>query len=161
MTNVERVGTGDPSRRVGKRPDGFSQYFQTYHRGKRSIAVNLPEPEGRDVIYALLPHVDVVAENFKPGVMDRLGFSYDELKMRNPTVVYASASASASAFGPCGMRAAATSWASVASAAGGGMWPSGIAQDQPIRSVAAPDPYQTGGMIFRLRDRSSGARTNR
>ena len=93
---------------------------------------------------------DVVAENFKPGVMDRLGFSYDELKMRNPTVVYASASASASAFGPCGVRAAATSWASVASAAGGRMWPSGIAQDQPIRSVAAPDPDQTGGMIFAI-----------
>ncbi len=74
MTKVERVATGDPSRHVGKRPDSFSQYFQTHHRGKRSIAVNLREPEGRDVIYALLPHVDVVTENFKPGVMDRLGF---------------------------------------------------------------------------------------
>lgn len=144
VTKVERIGTGDPSRHVGKRSDGFSQYFQTHHRGKRSIAVNLREPEGREVIYALLPHVDVVTENFKPGVMDRLGFGYDELKSRNPTIVYASASG----FGPCGERATATSWASVAGAAGGGMWPRGMTEDEPLPSVAAPDPDQTGGMIF-------------
>lgn len=144
VTKVERIGVGDPSRHVGKRRDGFSQYFQTHHRGKRSIAVNLREAEGREVIYALLPHVDVVTENFKPGVMDRLGFGFDELKRRNPTIVYASASG----FGPCGDRAMATSWASVAGAAGGGMWPRGRIEGQPIPSVAAPDPDQTGGMIF-------------
>ena len=144
VTKVERTVTGDPSRHVGKRPDGFSQYFHTHHRGKRSIAVNLREPEGRDVIYALVPHVDVVTENFKPGVMDRLGLGYDDLKGRNPKLVYATASG----FGPCGPRAKATSWASVAGAAGGGMWPTGVVQEQPIPRVAAPDPDQTGGMIF-------------
>ena len=144
VTKVERIGVGDPSRHVGKRRDGFSQYFQTHHRGKRSIAVNLREDEGREVIYQLLPHVDVVTENFKPGVMDRLGFGYDELKRRNPTIVYASASG----FGPQGERAAATSWASVAGAAGGGMWPRGTVEGEPLPSVAAPDPDQTGGMIF-------------
>ena len=144
VTKVERTVTGDPSRHVGKRPDGFSQYFHTHHRGKRSIAVNLREPEGRDVIYALVPHVDVVTENFKPGVMDRLGLGYDDLKGRNPKLVYATASG----FGPCGPRAKATSWAWVAGAAGGGMWPTGVVQEQPIPRVAAPDPDQTGGMIF-------------
>ncbi len=144
VTKVERTVTGDPSRHVGTRPDGFSQYFHTHHRGKRSIAVNLREPEGRDVIYALVPHVDVVTENFKPGVMDRLGLGYDDLKGRNPKLVYATASG----FGPCGPRAKATSWASVAGAAGGGMWPTGVVQEQPIPRVAAPDPDQTGGMIF-------------
>jgi len=144
VTKVERIGTGDPSRHVGKRGDGFSQYFQTHHRGKRSIAVNLQEPAGREVIYALLPHVDVVTENFKPGVMDRLGFGFDELKRRNPAIVYASASG----FGPCGVRAKATSWASVAGAAGGGMWPRGRIEGEPMASVPAPDPDQTGGMIF-------------
>ena len=144
VVKVERIGTGDPSRHVGKRADGFSQYFQTHHRGKRSIAVNLREPEGRDVVFDLLPHVDVVTENFKPGVMDRLGFGFEELKRRNPTIVYASASG----FGPCGERAAATSWASVAGAAGGGMWPRGTTEGEPLPSVAAPDPDQTGGMIF-------------
>lgn len=144
VTKVERVGTGDPSRHVGKRADGFSQYFQTHHRGKRSIAVNLREPEGRDVIYAMVPQVDVITENFKPGVMDRLGFGYNELKARNSSIVYASASG----FGPCGGRASATSWASVAGAAGGGMWPHGVAEDQPSPTVPTPDPDQTGGMIF-------------
>ena len=144
VTKVERTVTGDPSRHVGERPDGFSQYFHTHHRGKRSIAINLREPEGRDVIYALVPHVDVVTENFKPGVMDRLGLGYDELKARNARLVYATASG----FGPRGPRATATSWASVAGAAGGGMWPRGAVQEQPIPRVAAPDPDQTGGMIF-------------
>ena len=88
VTKVERIGVGDPSRHVGKRGDGFSQYFQTHHRGKRSIAVNLREAEGREVIYALLPHVDVVAENFKPGVMDRLGLGYEVLKELNPGLIY-------------------------------------------------------------------------
>ena len=70
VTKVERVGTGDPSRHVGKRADGFSQYFETHHRGKRSIAVNLREPEGRDVIYAMVPQVDVITENFRPGKLE-------------------------------------------------------------------------------------------
>ena len=68
MTNVERVGTGHPSRRVGKRPDGFSQYFQTHHRGKRSIAVNLREPVGRE-----RGRRGDVAERDRPGPADPIG----------------------------------------------------------------------------------------
>ena len=116
VIKVERLHVGDPSRHVAQREDGFSQYFHTHHRGKRSIAVDLRAPEGRDLIYELVKRVDVVTENFKPGVMDRLGLGWDELRARNPKLVYASASG----FGPQGPRARATSWASVAGAAGGG-----------------------------------------
>jgi len=144
VIKVERLQTGDPSRHVGKRADGFSQYFHTHHRGKRSIAIDLRAPEGRNLIYELITRVDVVTENFKPGVMERLGLGWDELRVRNPRLVYASASG----FGPEGPRANATSWASVAGAAGGGMWANGVRGDKPYANVAAPDPDQTGGMIF-------------
>ena len=147
VIKVERLTVGDPSRHVAQREDGFSQYFHTHHRGKRSIAVDLRAPEGRDLIYELVKRVDVVTENFKPGVMDRLGLGWDELHARNSKLVYASASG----FGPQGPRARATSWASVAGAAGGGMWPNGIRGEnggRPNANVAAPDPDQTGGMIF-------------
>ena len=144
VIKVERISVGDPSRHVAKRKDGFSQYFHTHHRGKRSIAVDLRAPEGRDLIYELVQRVDVVTENFKPGVMNRLGLGWDELKQRNPRLVYASASG----FGPEGPRAHATSWASVAGAAGGGMWANGVKGEKPYANVAAPDPDQTGGMVF-------------
>ena len=144
VIKVERLRVGDPSRHVGKRADGFSQYFHTHHRGKRSIAVDLRAPAGRELIYELVGRVDVVAENFKPGVMERLGLGWNDLRQRNPRLVYASASG----FGPEGPRARSTSWASVAGAAGGGMWAGGIKGGTPYANVAAPDPDQTGGMIF-------------
>ncbi len=147
VIKVERLEVGDPSRHVGKRKDGFSQYFHTHHRGKRSIAVDLRSPEGREVIYELVKRVDVVTENFKPGVMNRLGLGWEDLKQLNPKLVYASASG----FGPKGPRANATSWAAIAGAAGGGMWPNGIRGEngtRPYTNVAAPDPDQTGGMIL-------------
>ena len=151
VIKVERLKVGDPSRHVARRDDGFSQYFHTHHRGKRSIAVDLRSSEGRDLVYELVKRVDVVTENFKPGVMDRLGLGWEDLKQRNPRLVYASASG----FGPKGPRANATSWASVAGAAGGGMWPNGVRGEdngnggaKPYANVAAPDPDQTGGMIF-------------
>ncbi|MCY3923534.1 MAG: CoA transferase [Chloroflexi bacterium] len=147
VIKVERLKVGDPSRHVGRREDGFSQYFHTHHRGKRSIAVDLRSDEGRDVVYEVVKRVDVVTENFKPGVMNRLGLGWDDLKQQNPKLVYASASG----FGPKGPRANATSWAAIAGAAGGGMWPNGVRGDngtRPYANVAAPDPDQTGGMIF-------------
>ena len=151
VIKVERLKVGDPSRHVARRDDGFSQYFHTHHRGKRSIAVDLRSSEGRDLVYELVKRVDVVTENFKPGVMDRLGLGWEDLKQRNPRLVYASASG----FGPKGPRANATSWASVAGAAGGGMWPNGVRGEdrgngggKPYANVAAPDPDQTGGMVF-------------
>ena len=147
VIKVERLTVGDPSRHVGRRADGFSQYFHTHHRGKRSIAVDLRSDEGRGLIHELVQRVDVVTENFKPGVMQRLGLGWEELRRLNPGLVYASASG----FGPEGPRANATSWASVAGAAGGGMWPNGVRGEngtKPYANVAAPDPDQTGGMIF-------------
>jgi crotonobetainyl-CoA:carnitine CoA-transferase CaiB-like acyl-CoA transferase len=68
------------------------------NRNKRSIALDLKAPKGREIALQLVDGADVIAENFRPGVMDKLGFGYDALKRRKPTLIYASASG----YGPDG-----------------------------------------------------------
>ena len=71
---------------------GESNLFFCANRNKRSIAVDLKSEEGREIIFKLVKDAHVVMENFRPGVMDRLGFGYEALKSVNPGIVYASAS---------------------------------------------------------------------
>lgn len=90
VIKVERPGAGDLTRSVGSRRNGVSAMFQLANRGKRSIALNIAHPEGRRVIERLAPVVDVVVENFRPGVAQRLGLGYGQLSAINPQLVYAS-----------------------------------------------------------------------
>src|SRR5204863_300787 len=83
---------GDLARWVGVMVRGMSALFLICNRGKRSIVVDLDTHEGRDVARRLAAGVDVVIENFRPGVMDRLGLGYDALRAANPSLVYASLS---------------------------------------------------------------------
>ncbi len=71
--------------------DGQSALFLCANRNKRSLALDLKAPAGAAIIRSLLATADVVAENFRPGVMDRLGFGYEAVKAVNPRIVYASA----------------------------------------------------------------------
>lgn len=72
--------------------NGVSTFFLLAHRNVRSLAVDLKHPEGRDVVRELCREADVVLVNFRPGVMERLGFGYDDLAAENPGLVYARAS---------------------------------------------------------------------
>jgi len=72
--------------------DGVSGFFLCANRNKRSLAVDLKAPAGRELVLKLIDTADVVVENFRPGVLDRLGFGYDALKQRKPDLIYASAS---------------------------------------------------------------------
>jgi crotonobetainyl-CoA:carnitine CoA-transferase CaiB-like acyl-CoA transferase len=78
--------------------DGQSMLQLCANRNKRNIALDLKSPKGREIALRLVDRADVVAENFRPGVMDKLGFGYEALKARNPSLVYASASG----YGPDG-----------------------------------------------------------
>jgi CoA:oxalate CoA-transferase len=98
VLKVEERGEGEVGRRMEGLPNGFSPYFESYNRGKRDITLDLRRPEAIEIIHRLLPEMDVLVENFRPGVMDRLGLGYDELHARYPRLVYAAASA----FGPEG-----------------------------------------------------------
>src|SRR5215813_10939725 len=89
---------GDLARTWGPFIKGESRPFQTWNRSKRSIAIDLTLPAGREVIYELARRVDVLIENFRPGVTKRLGVDYEILRDQNPRLIYCSSTA----FGPKG-----------------------------------------------------------
>jgi len=77
---------------ANKKVDGQSMLFLTGNRNKRSLTLNLKVPEGAEVARKLIAGADVLAENFRPGVMDRLGLGYEAVRDFNPGIIYASAS---------------------------------------------------------------------
>jgi crotonobetainyl-CoA:carnitine CoA-transferase CaiB-like acyl-CoA transferase len=86
--------TGEPTRSIGqKTSDGVSVWFRNIARGKRSLKINLKDPEAREMFYALADTADVVVEAFRPGVVKRLGVDQETLRVRNPRLVYCSISA--------------------------------------------------------------------
>jgi len=78
---------GDNTRRLEAAGAGF---FPVFNRNKKSLAVDLQKPEGRDLVFRLLQNADVLTENFRPGALDKLGFSYDKLSKDNPRLIYCS-----------------------------------------------------------------------
>jgi alpha-methylacyl-CoA racemase len=90
VIKVERPGRGDEMRAYEPKLGRDSVNFALLNRGKRSLAIDLKEPEGRERLAPLLRGADVVIEQFRPGVMDRLGLGYDALKEGNPRLVYCS-----------------------------------------------------------------------
>ena len=92
VIKVERPGTGDFTREIEPRIGGESIYFASVNRNKRSIAVDLKSNEGRDIVRKLAADADILVENNRPGVMDRLGLGYDALSAINAGLVYASIS---------------------------------------------------------------------
>lgn len=92
VIKVENPEGGDPSRKNFPFIDGVSSYFLSINRGKKSITVNLQHPKGKEIILSLAPKCDVLVENFRPGVMDRLGLGYAAIASANPKIIYASCS---------------------------------------------------------------------
>ncbi len=92
VIKVERPPWGDVARTTGPYQNGWSGYFFSINRGKRSAAINLATPEGRDLFLGMVEQVDVVMENFTPGTMERLGLGYETVAARNPRLIFASTS---------------------------------------------------------------------
>lgn len=92
VVKIERPGTGDDSRSYGPFLDGRSLYFARVNRGKQSVALDLKDPDDRAVARCLALRADVLVENYRPGVMSRLGLGPDELLARSPGLVYCSIS---------------------------------------------------------------------
>lgn len=101
VIKIERTGTGDIQRHVGSKRNGYSGFFHVLNRGKRSLAVDLGTDEGVAVVQRLAADSDVVIQNFRPGVVDRLGIGYADLSADNAALVYLSISG----FGQTGPRA--------------------------------------------------------
>lgn len=92
VIKVERPPFGDVSRTTGPYQNGWSAYFFSINRGKKSIAIDLRHPEGRELFLRLAEKADVVMENFTPGTLDRLGIGWDVLSARNPRLILSSTS---------------------------------------------------------------------
>jgi crotonobetainyl-CoA:carnitine CoA-transferase CaiB-like acyl-CoA transferase len=89
VIKIERPGAGDWSRRWGPFVHGVSLPFAGLNRNKRSVAIDVKNPQGRQAVYDLVTKADVVVHNFRAGVMEKLGFGYDDLAQINPRLVYA------------------------------------------------------------------------
>ena len=115
VVKVERPGFGDIARWIGVSVGGMSALFQSCNRGKRSIALDLDSEEGRDIARRLIDQADVVIQNFRPGVMDKLGLGYDAVRGDRTDLIYVSLSG----FGPTGPYATKGAYDTVIQAYGG------------------------------------------
>jgi crotonobetainyl-CoA:carnitine CoA-transferase CaiB-like acyl-CoA transferase len=101
VVKIERPGAGEWERglrAMGELLDGQSPFFLAMNRNKRSVAIDLKHPRARDVVLRLAERSELVVENFRPGVMDRLGIGYDDLRTVSPSIVFVSGTG----FGPDG-----------------------------------------------------------
>jgi crotonobetainyl-CoA:carnitine CoA-transferase CaiB-like acyl-CoA transferase len=115
--------------------------FFGWNRGKRSLAVNLKTPEGREIVHRLAERSDVVMENMRPGVADRLGVGYEQLSAMNPRLVYSSVTA----FGSTGPDADRPGFDPIFQALGGLMTLQGFG-GPPVYLRTAPTDYYTAAL---------------
>lgn len=92
VIKVEMPGLGDPFRNWSGEDAAVNSAFAAFNRGKKSITINVKAEQGRELYLSLAAQVDVVLDNFRPGVLDKLGVGYEAVSMMNPKVVYCGAS---------------------------------------------------------------------
>jgi CoA:oxalate CoA-transferase len=129
VIKVERPGTGDEAREVGPHIHGKSAYFMSLNRGKESIALDLGVAADRAIFERLLARADVVAENYRPGVLAKHGYGWESLHARWPRLVLASISG----FGQTGPYAHRPAFDMVVQAMGGVMSLTGHPGGPPTR----------------------------
>ncbi|HVC61981.1 MAG TPA: CoA transferase [Acetobacteraceae bacterium] len=121
---------GDPIRASGAQCDGLSWYFAAFNRNKRSLRLDLRQPPGRDVLARLIERADVLVENFRPGVLARLGFGEATLRALRPSLV----TCSINGFGSTGPYRDRPAFDFIAQAMSGFMSVNGAPDDPPLRS---------------------------
>lgn len=130
VVKVEPPGVGDPMRRWGIVRDGEGIWWPSIARNKRSVAIDLRRPEGRDLVRRMVDHVDVVLENFKPGTLEGWGLGFEVLAAINPRLVMAHVSG----FGQTGPRASEPGFGSIGEAMGGIRHTTGDPDRPPART---------------------------
>ena len=93
VIKIEPPGEGEPGRHIGVRDGEHTVFFRNTQRGKKSVCLNLKDPQQRETLLHLCDSADVFVEAFRPGVVKRLGVDYETLAARNPRLVYCSISA--------------------------------------------------------------------
>jgi crotonobetainyl-CoA:carnitine CoA-transferase CaiB-like acyl-CoA transferase len=152
VIKIEAPPGVDPNEGMSGPRDGFDML--NLHRNKRSLTLNLKEPEGRTVFMRLVETADVVVENFRPDVKERLGIGYEALRVVNPRIILTSISGFGQT-GPYRMRAG---FDQIAQGMGGLMWVTGTPGQGPMRAgIAVADSaagiYAATGILIALAER--------
>lgn len=144
VIKIEEARRGDPGRGLGRIEElgGLSGYFEALNRGKRSVALDLKHPKGREVFLRLAETADVFLTNFRPGVTERLGIGYAEVSEVNPGIVYCRASG----YGRNGPDAEEGCFDLLGQARGGLMSVTGEPDGLP-KTSGVPVADQTGGIM--------------
>lgn len=149
VIKVEAKGRGDLARQLGADPElnkaGMGVSFLAQNAGKKSVTVNLKHPRGKEVFLKLVETADVVVENFRPGVMDRLGVGYETLKGVNPKLIYCAISG----FGQDGPWVHRPAYDQIIQGASGLMSITGDTESAPLR-VGYPVADTVGGITAAL-----------
>ena len=131
VIKIEAPEGVDPNENMSGPRHGYD--MQNLHRNKRSLTLNLKKPEGHAVLMKLVETADVVVENFRPDVKERLGIDYNALRAVNPRIILASISG----FGQSGPYRTRAGFDQIAQGMGGLMWITGLPGQGPVRAGAA------------------------
>jgi formyl-CoA transferase len=159
VIKVERAGTGDITReQLRDIPDVDSLYFTMLNHNKRSITLDTKNPQGKAVLERLIRHCDVLVENFAPGALDRMGFTWERIQQLNPKMIVASVKG----FGP-GPYEDCKVYENVAQCAGGAASTTGFDDGPPLVTGAQIGDSGTGlhlalGIVCALYQRNSSGR---
>lgn len=130
VIKVENPAGGDDSRAFGPYKQGHSAYYMGLNRSKRSVTLNLKDETAKEMLKELVRGADVVAENFKPGTMDKLGLGYEVLCKVNPKIIYAASSG----FGQSGPYSPRAAYDLIIQGMSGFMSITGFDKDHPVKA---------------------------
>ena len=147
VIKIEDPVKGDPGRTsalasLGPRP--FNAYFETMNRSKRSMTLDLKRQEAREIFYKMAEKADVITQNFRKGVVKKLGVDYETIRKINPKIVYASVNG----YGPEGPDASEGVFDILGLARGGFLWMSSRADKDISYRIAGGLADQTGGITL-------------
>lgn len=140
VIKVELPGKGDDSRGHYPQINGESAYYMNLNRNKRSITLNLKTEEGKEILRKMVRKADIILENYRPGVMEKLGLGYEELKKINPGIIYGCVSG----FGHYGPYSQRPGYDIIGQAMGGLMSTTGWPGGDPTRSGTAMSDVMGG-----------------
>ena len=144
VVKVETPGIGESGRHIrhaaDPSPANMGAIFLSVNAGKRSLAIDLKHPDAKTVMHRLAAQADVVVQNFKAGVIDKLGFSYESLSKQNPKLIYCSISG----YGQKGPRANAAAYDPAVQGSSGMMHLTGTEESGPLRTGFASVDIGTG-----------------
>lgn len=162
VVKIEPPGRGDPVRAQGEMVRGLSWYFAAFNRNKRSLALDLRDPRGLSVLERLLAGADILTENFRPGILDKMGLTKARLAAINPDLIVVSVNG----YGSTGPYADRPAFDFITQAMSGFMATNGTPDSGPLRAAAPITDLIAGlyaalGAVAALRGRENGGPTQR